>query len=262
MLKGKKAIIFDLDNTLLVEVEATKKAFYAVCNDVSELSQIDIEKLFQGVCLYGKKLWSDYYLFDYCDDIQITYMEALCADFVGEDPRYDILNRWGPTYRSSTWHNALLSIGINNSFLAHELSEKYKKERKRRFFTYPDVESTLTELQDKYMLALLTNGAPDLQREKIKKTNLEQYFQVIVVSGEVGVGKPNLKIFLEVLKRLKVAPQEAVMVGDNMGRDIKGAIQAGITTVWINHEGSILIPGIKPDYEINKISDLKPYGIY
>ncbi len=256
MLTEKKAIIFDLDNTLIVEEEATRNAFYAVCNDVSELSQVDLERLFQSVCVHGKKLWSNHILFDYCDNIQITYTEALCADFVGEDPRFEILNKWGPTYRRNTWYNALFDMGVDNLYLAEQLSQRYKKERKERFYIYPNVEKTLEELKKKYQLAILTNGAPDLQRLKIYKVNLEHYFQAIVVSGEVGVGKPSSKIFLEVLEKLNVSPEEAVMVGDNMERDILGANQVGITSIWINHEGSNQIPTIRPTYEIKKIDEL------
>ncbi|WP_051533795.1 HAD family hydrolase [Desulfitibacter alkalitolerans] len=256
MLKEKKAIIFDLDNTLIVEEEATRKAFYAACENISELKQVDLLALFQSLLLHGKKLWTDYELFDYCDDIQISFTEALCAEFQGEDPRLAALHEWGPVYRREAWLNALKDLGINNFALAVKLGERYKKERKERFYTFPGVEKTLEELKKNYKLAMITNGAPDLQREKVFKANLDRYFEVIVVSGEVGVGKPKPKIFMEALTKLGVSPQEAVMIGDSMARDIAGANGVGITSVWINHEGSIRMQGVKPDCEIRRISEL------
>lgn len=256
MLKDKQAIIFDLDNTLLVEVAATSDAFKFTCEGIKKLDTVDVKQFHQIVWKHAKNIWSNYYLFDYCDNIQVSFCEALCADFIGEDSRIAILNNWAPEYRKKVWYNALLEIGIDDIELAEKLGEKYKYERKQRFYTFQDVPDTLNILKANYKLAILTNGVPDLQWEKIKKSGIEHYFDNIVISGEVGVGKPNAEIFLEVLKQLNLTYEQVVMVGDNMRRDILGANKLGIFSIWVNHEGSTSIGGIKPSYEIKNLKEL------
>ncbi len=255
-MKNKTAIILDLDNTLLVELAASREAFDAACEGIEILKKIDLNDLYLSLNNQANKLWTEYHLFDFCDDIQVSYCEALCADFKGEDPRFAVLNKWAPTYRTTSWYNALNEYGIDDGDLAKKLGDRFQFERRQRFYTFPDVEETLKQLKKEYRLAMLTNGAPDLQREKVAKSGVESYFEIIVVSGEVGVGKPNPKIFWEVLNQLNISPEQAVMVGDNMSRDILGANEVGITSVWINHEGSTDMENVEPDYEISRLSEL------
>ena len=99
-------------------------------------------------------------------------------------------------------------------------------------------EDSLTHLREVYQLALLTNGAPDLQREKIQGANLARFFDTILISGEVGVGKPDCRIFKLALGALAASPFETVMVGDSLTRDILGAQRAGLKGILLNHSGN------------------------
>jgi len=254
--KGKKAIIFDLDDTLIMEEYGTRKAFDATCTGIKELGEIYLEKLFRSVRRRAEELWKSFYLFDYCDDIQVSYLEALCADFIGDDPRLKDLHTWAPTYRKQSWYLALLDQGIDHIVLAEKLGEKYRVERRNRCYQFPGTAPALEQLMKRYQLAMLTNGTPDLQRDKIKKAGLEDYFQVIVVSGEIGVGKPNSQIFRVVLEKLNISPESAVMVGDNLDRDIGGAKKAGITAVWFNYKKNKKAGNKEFDYEINRLTEL------
>src|SRR6185503_4502319 len=93
---------------------------------------------------------------------------------------------------------------------------------------FPEVSATLDRLRPTYALALITNGAPDIQRDKLARSGIESYFPVVAVSVEAGVAKPDPAIFAQTLAALEVAPGEAVMVGDSPGRDILGANRAGV----------------------------------
>jgi putative hydrolase of the HAD superfamily len=95
----------------------------------------------------------------------------------------------------------------------------------------PDALEILTRLSGRYTLGLLTNGAPDLQREKIAASGTESLFSQIVISGVYGIGKPHPEIFLHLTDRLGVSPAEAVMVG-NSQRDT-AALQPGIISIWL-----------------------------
>jgi putative hydrolase of the HAD superfamily len=92
----------------------------------------------------------------------------------------------------------------------------------------------LEELKKHYKLALITNGAIDIQRHKIDGANLGDFFDPTIISGEVGSGKPNPKLFQMALERLAVTPEETVMIGDSLSRDIGGARAVGIRTIWVN----------------------------
>ncbi len=107
------------------------------------------------------------------------------------------------------------------------------------------------------MLGLLTNGAPDLQREKIAASGLGSFFQAVAVSGEYDIGKPEPEIF----------PPPGGGVGrrtprDNDGRatalerDIAGAKNAGMTAVWLKVAGSEEHAPVEPDFTITGLAEL------
>lgn len=100
---------------------------------------------------------------------------------------------------------------------------------------FADSEETLQELQKRYRLGIITNGPGRAQRMKLVQSGLKKYFSDdhIIVSGEIGIQKPDPGIFLEACRRLNVEPAEAVHVGDLYGRDVIGALKAGMQAVWM-----------------------------
>jgi putative hydrolase of the HAD superfamily len=140
--------------------------------------------------------------------------------------------------------------------LAEELGERYGRERRARHDRFADVPACLDELRDSHKLALITNGAPCLQGEKLTAAGLDDYFDVVVVSGEFGVGKPNPSIFEHALSLLGSDREHAVMIGDSIARDVDGAVAAGLRGVWVNRSGQPR-PADRPDLvEVTTLSDL------
>ncbi len=88
-------------------------------------------------------------------------------------------------------------------------------------------------------LALITNGPEDMQRAGIHNVGVAHVFKALVISGaaDVGVRKPNPRIFHLACERLNVAPEHALMIGDHAEADIRGARALGMTTVHIAREG-------------------------
>lgn len=78
----------------------------------------------------------------------------------------------------------------------------------------------------------MTNGPPDLQREKLAATDLLGHVDAVAISGEVGDGKPNPPVFEFALDELGVEAAAAVMVGDSLSRDMAGAAALGMATIW------------------------------
>ena len=91
----------------------------------------------------------------------------------------------------------------------------------------------LEKLKEKYKLALLSNGSSTVQHNKIDHVGIEKHFDVVVVSGDVGIHKPDPKLFEYTLEKLNVKADEALMIGDVFSTDILGAVRAGIKTVWL-----------------------------
>jgi putative hydrolase of the HAD superfamily len=120
----------------------------------------------------------------------------------------------------------------------------------------PGARELMAQLAPNFSIALLTNGAPDLQREKIAATGLASFFKAVAVSGEHGIGKPKPEIFQILLAELGVLPDEALMVGNSLERDIAGARNAGIRSVWIRVPGSEELAEVVPDHTITALNEI------
>jgi putative hydrolase of the HAD superfamily len=253
---GIEAVILDLDDTLVVEQASASAAFLAACTLASDKYGVEADKLHQMVRQKARELWHASPARAYCVSIGISSWEGLWAGFQGDDPNLNILRKWAPGYRRESWLRALAEHGINELSFAERLVETFRREPRRLHIVFPDVERVLQQLRKTYQLALLTNGAPDLQREKLRGAGLETYFDVIVISGDIGVGKPDPRVFAAVLDELAILPDMAVMVGDSLNRDILGARQAGLKGVWINRDMRKRDGSITPDCEIRSMSEL------
>lgn len=108
-------------------------------------------------------------------------------------------------------------------------------------------------------LGLITNGGTEMQRDKIERFALADYFAYIGVEGEVGVGKPHAEAYERALRSLGAQPSDAWMVGDNLEWDVAGAQAVGISGVWLDRHGTGLPDGaIRPDRVITSLIELVP----
>ena len=81
---------------------------------------------------------------------------------------------------------------------------------------------------------LVSNGAPDVQRDKLAGTTLARHFGAIVVSAELGIAKPDPRIFQHALRAVGADAKDSVMIGDSLSRDVAGARGAGLRSIWID----------------------------
>ncbi|WP_029591291.1 pyrimidine 5'-nucleotidase [Franconibacter pulveris] len=122
----------------------------------------------------------------------------------------------------------------------------------------PGAVSLLDSLKGKAKLGIITNGFTALQQIRLERTGLRDYFDLIVISEEVGVAKPDPRVFDYALARMGNPPRERVlMVGDTAESDILGGINAGIATCWLNHHGRTLPEDIAPLYQVTSLSELE-----
>lgn len=125
------------------------------------------------------------------------------------------------TWRTSLWSKAL---GEKYSYLAKQTYERWLYLRYHYLALSSDTQEMLHQLRKKYFLGLITNGPSNAQWEKVHKLNLQQYFDVILVSGDLPWEKPEAQIFEEACRYLQVNPENCIMVGDKIETDILGKL--------------------------------------
>ncbi|WP_164216011.1 HAD family hydrolase [Virgibacillus sp. YIM 98842] len=251
-----KAILFDLDDTLLWDEKSVKEAFKATCQLAEKKFGIHPDILEEHVQKNARELYASYETYPFTKMIGINPFEGLWGDFSDEGEDFQKLNRLAPGYRKEAWTRGLYDAGADDPDFGHKLAEAFPVNRRKYAFVYEDTFSVLDQLKNDYRLLLLTNGSPDLQNTKLEITpELVPYFDHIVISGDFGKGKPDPSIFLYALKQLGVESEEALMVGDNLMTDILGASKAGIDSVWVNRQGKEH-SDVVPTYEISQLEEL------
>ncbi len=135
----------------------------------------------------------------------------------------------------------------NKSFVKDNLERKYKISLKHDDFSqyfgshfgaytvlYDGVLETLVELKKQgYILVCLTNGDYQTQNSKLETTKIKSYFDHVIISGEVGVSKPDPRIYEYTCKFANIDPSESLFIGDTFSTDIVGAYRANMKAVWV-----------------------------
>jgi len=123
----------------------------------------------------------------------------------------------------------------------------------------PEVLAALDELRRaRYRMGLVSNISlrPDLMRADLERMGLAKYLDAMVFSSEVGLRKPDPRIFQEALDRLGVEPQETVFVGDRLYDDVSGAQAVGMRAVLTRQFRQEDDPDYAPDAVISHLSEL------
>ncbi len=250
-----KAVLFDLDETLILDEAVSLHAFQmvalSVTRDASKAAQ-----LAHAAEQHAKRLWQTLPVpaLEYAAQIGHSALEGLWAVY---DPKLEfevLLEAHIVDYRFETWNAALVDCGLKAD--ARGL-EKLWRGLRARYPLYPGADELLVYLKPNYKLGIVTNGVACLQRQKWHGCGLEPWFDAVAISGELGIGKPNPAIFEWIAGELKVPLETCVVVGDNADRDVQGGINAGIKTVWIDR-------GFKPrtaiaTLEVKQLLEMLPW---
>ncbi len=235
-------VLFDLDETLMVEEPAAVAAFAATAQHAAGLRELDAPALALAARVRARQVWYEGPLHAYCKRIGISSWEGLWCRYETDTPEMRRLRTWAPTYRREAWRRALADQDIDDRGLAQELGERFGVERRGRHETFPDARSAVGELSERVTLGIVTNGAPCLQREKLQASGLAEHFAVVVVSGDVGATKPDAAPFRAAVAAL--GAEHAVMVGDSLEKDVIGARGAGLDAVWLNRDGRSVLESL------------------
>jgi len=165
-------------------------------------------------------------------------------------------------YNRNLWWLSIIKesfrISPSEKFL-ESLTETYWNAVKKKSGLYKDTLTTLAYLKNKkYALGMVTDtdGVKELKSERIKKLNLEKWFDFIVVAGEdVKQTKPDKAPFVLIAKKLNLKPSECIFVGNNIYVDVLGAKKTGMATVLMKRDDCRA--KIKPDWVINTLAGLR-----
>ncbi|KKI91384.1 HAD family hydrolase [Bacillus sp. SA1-12] len=118
---------------------------------------------------------------------------------------------------------------------ADDKFENYLSFYKKNWKAYEDVIEVLDKLREMgYPLGIISNGDYQQQVEKLQRMGIEEYFDFVITSSEVGTAKPNKLIFIEASKRTNSPIENCYYVGDRLDTDALGSKMSGMTGIWLN----------------------------
>lgn len=182
--------------------------------------------------------------------VPVEHLWAIREQILSREPGFK--HRISALRRRVLFH-ALEEVGYDHgqaSDLADKGFEVFLHAR-HQLQIFPEVQPTLEKLANHYALGVVTNGNADVRR-----LGLADYFKFALCAEDIGIGKPDARLFHEALQRGGAMAETAVHIGDHPGDDIAGAQQAGLRAIWFNPAGKVWEAEKAPDAEIRSLSEL------
>lgn len=228
-----RAIFFDMDDTLLDTSGGVMESWELACREVAPAVGVEWDELRKAILREMANFWRD--------EAAVEHWRTRLADA-----------------REHVIGLTLKAEGLDTSF-AHQISESCGIAREERLVMFEDARETLGWLREAgYRLGLITNGPAGMQRSKVQRFELAPLFDVVVIEGEFGFGKPSPRVFEHALQATGATADEAWHIGDNLYADIGGAQGAGLQATWI-HRGRLEMKDGQPvpDRIIEQLAELR-----
>jgi putative hydrolase of the HAD superfamily len=215
-MKHYKHLFFDLDHTIWdfdCNAEEALQELYLL----HELDTLGLASAADFIATYTRNnhaLWADYHL--------------------GKIDK--------ETLRQTRFKKTFMDMGLHPDTIPVTFEDAYVKLCPTKTNLFPHAHETLSYLEQKYTLHLITNGFRESQDVKLQGSGLIKYFQHIIISEEVGFNKPHQAIFEHALSLAGAKKDESIMIGDSLEADIYGALNFGMDAVYFNP-----LKALKPD---------------
>ncbi|MBK9400998.1 MAG: noncanonical pyrimidine nucleotidase, YjjG family [Bacteroidetes bacterium] len=221
-MKKHSHIFFDLDHTLWDTDRNAEESLREIFIDqqLKEKGIPDFEQFHICYKNHNERLWGLY-----------------AENKVGKD-----------AVRVHRFLNTLQDFQIHDPNIAHQIADHFVERTPNRKHLIPGALELLDQLHGNYHLSIITNGFKEAQHIKLKASGLDKYFDTVFISEEVGVHKPDPKIFNHAVKQAgAVHVSDCMMIGDTYQTDVFGALNAGMTAVHF-------APGIEKSHELPVIT--------
>jgi putative hydrolase of the HAD superfamily len=150
----------------------------------------------------------------------------------------------------------LLEFKIGDEVLSKSISTRFLEILPTKKELFPHTIEILNYLKEKkYTMHLITNGFEKTQWSKIQNSNIDHYFTHMITSESSNSMKPEKEIFEYALNKANANVAESIMIGDNQSADIKGGIDAGMDTIFVNHINEVST--LNPTYVVTHLNELE-----
>ena len=192
-----------------------------------------------------------------------------CKNKIGEKWE-DFANHWRTTQLEYTWLRSLMNRhkdfwhvtedSLKKSMEAYKIETSMRNDLLNLYKVlspFEEVLETLKSLKEKkYKLAILSNGTPELLNELVKTNNLESFFDDIFSIEEVGIYKPDAKVYDIPIKKYGIKKNEVIFLSSNTW-DVSGGGNYGYQSIWVNRNKNIFdYLDYTPKNQINSLNGL------
>lgn len=225
---GVRSVVFDIDDTLFDRKTAVKKALRLMMEKLSELFEDIPEELVFSA-------------FRHADEIARDEFES---------------GKPGELVRDNRSRAFLRSLGIPEEH-SGRVTEQYIGAFPSVSAEVEGAHAVIDRLSEVYRLGVISNAFKDVQYNKLRGIGILEYFDTIILSEEMGIRKPDERIFCRAAEALGCDVEECIYVGNSFETDIVGAMNAGMMTCWFNADGKGIEQGdVQPDFIITQLHEL------
>ena len=219
-------VLFDLDDTLFDHTATSRAALRATTCELPFFATVDFEPFYQHYS-------------DLLEELHLRVLAGTCSYAEARRLRFEgLLARYQPTAGPAD---------------AERLADAYYVQYPRQRQTVPGALALLQALRPHYRIGIITNNRTAEQADKLRFLGMTDVVDALITSEDVGVAKPDPRIFHAALQQLDTRPEETVLVGDNWVADVLGARAVGIRPLWLNRVGAP-----RPLPEVAEITSLEP----
>jgi len=231
-----RVIFLDLDETLIAQEKAFALAYQSVATLATKVVDVDRDSLAEFIPVVAASCFDKLAVAGLVRRCRFGGRDVLWGDPSGDSEVLRQLTAVAPAYRKDVWSTLLAKHSITDPALAESLDACFRHEMTTKMTAFDEVEQVLTNLRQNYRLAIITNGMPAAQQAKLQRLGLNNHFETLIASADIGVGKPAGEIFRHALAVMRVGAHEAIMVGDSWDGDVIGARREGMNACWVRRD--------------------------
>lgn len=223
-----KHIFFDLDHTLWdfdKNAEETLNELYH-SYELRNLGLHSCDIFIETYTANNHQLWADYHLGKISKEV----------------------------LRQTRFKKTFIDLGLTEEVIPHQFEDDYISICPTKTNLFPHTHETLTYLQSKYHLHLISNGFKESTEYKVKNTGLTPYFKNVFISEVIGMNKPDKAIFQHAITTANSNIENSLMIGDSIEADVRGALNFGMDAIYFNPNFATIPADI--NWQINNLKEL------